>query len=95
MWALPLAEYLRRAIIREGLDRGFSVITTNSDGDPSRRELLVMLLGPGSTELVMDPGEAIIRDRLTFGFDSGPSRQCQEAMTRWFSPTAKRGSNGR
>ena len=79
-----MAEYLRRVIITSGQDRGFDVITTNSDGDPGRRELLVMFLGPGATEIVMDPGESIIRDRLTFGMASGPSAQCQEAMDRWF-----------
>ena len=83
-WALPMAEYLRRVIITSGQDRGFDVITTNSDGDPERRELLVMFLGPGATEIVMDPGESIIRDRLTFGMASGPSAQCEEAMDRWF-----------
>lgn len=85
-WALPLAEYLRRVIITSGQDRGFDVITTNSDGNPERRQLLVTLLGQGATELVMDPGEDIIRDRLTFGeLERGPSEQCNEAMRRWFS----------
>ena len=83
-WALPLAEYLRRVIITSGQDRGFDVITTNSDGDPGRRELLRMFLGTGSTETVMDPGEAIIRDRLTFSPDRTPSEQCEEALNRWY-----------
>ena len=54
------------------------MITTNSDGDPGRRELLLMFLGTRAQgRSVMDPGEAIIRDRLTFGeLERAPSDQC-------------------
>ena len=83
-WALPLAEYLRRVIITSAQDRQIDVITTNSDGDPERRELLLMFLGPGATEHVMNPGLEIIRDRLTFDLASEPSEQCQEAISRWY-----------
>ena len=57
VWALPLAEYLRRVIITTAQDREIPVITTNSDGDPDRRAVLLMFLGPGAVERVMDPGK--------------------------------------
>ena len=39
-WVLPLAEYVRRAIVTGSRARDIDVILTNSDGDPERRRFL-------------------------------------------------------
>ena len=80
--ALRLAEYGRRALITGALAQGLDIIATNSDGNLTRRQTLLSLLGSGATERVVDPGIEVIRARLTFNEEL--SEQCQEAMRRWF-----------
>ena len=82
-WLLPLVEYVRQTIISAAQERDVDVITTNSDGSPERRALLLSRLGPGATERVIDPGLAVVRDRLSD--DGGElTEQCQSAIGRWF-----------
>ena len=80
--ALRLAEYLRRVAITAAVARGIRAITTNSDGDPERRRFLLSELGPGATELVIDPGYDEITRRLSV--DGNISPQCAQARSRWF-----------
>ena len=47
-WLLPLTEYLRMTIIGAARERGVDVMSTNSDGSPERRALLLSRLGPGA-----------------------------------------------
>ena len=82
-WLLPLVEYVRQTIIGAAQERGLGVITTNSDGSPERRALLLSRLGPGATEHVIDPGIHIVTERL--GQGEGLSQQCEEAVQRWYS----------
>ena len=82
-YAMPLTEYTRRAIITGATARQLDVITTNSDGSPARRAELLGLLGAGATELVLDPGVSIVRDRLSV--DGALSTQCEEAIGRWYN----------
>ena len=56
-FVLPLAEYVRQAVITGATQRGLSVVATNSDGDPARRRALLDRLGPGATERIVDLGE--------------------------------------
>ena len=49
-WVLPMAEYVRRAVVTGAVNREIDVIATNSDGDPDRRRFLLQQLGPGATE---------------------------------------------
>ena len=81
-YVIPLAEYARRAIITGALGRELFVIATNSDGSPTRRKELLDVMGPGATEEVIDPGESVVRARLEV--DGQLSRQCSEAIDRWF-----------
>ena len=80
-WLLPLTEYLRRAIIGAAQDRGVDVVTTNSDGSPERRALLLSRLGPGASEVVLDPGIDVVTSRLSE--DGVLSEQCRSAIQRW------------
>ena len=80
-YLLPLAEYTRRAIITGAQARGLYVITTNSDGSLERRRDLLALIG-STTEEVIDPGIAIVRERLASG--GVLSEQCDEAIDRWY-----------
>ena len=86
-WLLPLTEYTRMAIIGAAAARGIGVITTNSDGSPERRALLLSRLGPGATEMIVDPGLSIITERLSDP-DGTIDQQCVEARDRWFSRRA-------
>ena len=81
-YALGIAEYVRRAIITAAEDREIEVIVTNSDGSPARRSFLLGLLGPGSTERVVDPGRAVVEARLSV--DGVLSQNCDEAIRRFY-----------
>ena len=83
-WLLPLTEYLRMATIGAARERGVDVVSTNSDGSPERRALLLSRLGPGATERIIDPGINVVTERLS-GPDGGMSDQCIEAVGRWYS----------
>ena len=55
-YALALTEFVRQGAIRGAREQEIDVIATNSDGNRDRRGFLLGLLGPGSTERVIDPG---------------------------------------
>ena len=80
-WLLPLTEYVRMAIIGAAQNRGVNVVTTNGDGSPERRALLLSRLGPGATEVVIDPGIDVVTKRLSV--DGTLSEQCRDAISRW------------
>ena len=81
-WLLPLTEYIRMAVIGAAQERGVEVVSTNSDGSPERRALLLSRLGPGATERVIDPGLNIVTERLSVQGTLDP--QCNEAIQRWY-----------
>ena len=81
-WLLPLTEYLRMAIIGAAQERGVDVVTTNSDGSPERRALLLSRLGPGATEIVVDPGIQVVTERLSV--DGTLDDMCREAIQRYY-----------
>ena len=70
------------AIIGAAQERGVDVVTTNSDGSPERRALLLSRLGPGAVERIIDPGLEIVSDRLSV--DGTLSDQCRDAIQRWY-----------
>ena len=80
-WLLPLTEYLRMAVIGAAQDRGVDVVSTNSDGSPERRALLLSRLGPGATERIIDPGLDVVTERLSV--NGTLSDQCRDAIQRW------------
>ena len=80
--ALPLAEYVRQAIITGAAAHDLDVVVTSSDGNPERRGFLLDRLGAGATETIVDPGLAIVRERLSV--DGVLSNQCETAIDRWY-----------
>ena len=64
-------------------DREIEVVITNSDSSPERRATLLGLLKPGAREVVIDPGRAVVVDRLSDA-DGVLSGQCEDAIGRWF-----------
>ena len=81
-YALPLAEYTRRTIISAARERDIYTVVTNSDGTPERRTALLGFIGPGSSEIVVDPGEDVVTRNLSRG--GKLSNQCREAKNRWY-----------
>ena len=81
-WLLPLTEYLRMAIIGAAQERGIDVVTTNSDGSPERRALILSRLPLGATEQVIDPGIGFVTSRLSV--NGTLSDQCSDAIQRWY-----------
>ena len=82
-WVLPLAEFVRQAAVEGAISREISVVLTNSDGSPERRDYLLKKLGPGSTEQILDPGEDVVRGRLA-NSKGKLSRECSKAISRWY-----------
>ena len=82
-YVMPLVEYTRRAIITGALASEIDPIVTNSDGSPERRGVLLGLLGPGSTERVVDPGVEVVTARLT-NAEGVLSSQCRDAINRFY-----------
>ena len=84
-WVLPLAEYVRQAVITGARQAEIDIIATNSDGSPARRRRLLDRLGPGVVERVVDPGEATVRIRLADAATGELSGQCDQAIGRWYA----------
>ena len=82
-YALAIAEYVRRAIMRVALENEIDVVVTNSDGSPTRRNFLLGQMGPGAVERVIDPGLSIVRERLA-DIDGLLSVSCGDAINRWY-----------
>ena len=80
---LPMVEYLRRTAITAAQQRDIYTIITNSDGDRERRDFLLGLLGAGSEERIIDPGRGVVEARLST--NGVLSRQCGDAIQRWYS----------
>ncbi|MCY4086689.1 MAG: hypothetical protein OXG37_07365, partial [Actinomycetia bacterium] len=57
---------------------------TNSDGDPGRRRFLLGQLGLDAREIIVDPGEEIIRARLADSETGELSEECDAAALRWY-----------
>ena len=83
-WVLPLAEFVRQAAVEGAISREISVVLTNSDGSPERRDYLLKKLGPGSTEQILDPGEEVVKARLSNSKTGKLSRECGKAIGRWY-----------
>lgn len=88
-WVLPLAESARRFLIAAARKREIGVIATNSDGSPDRRKFLLERLGPGALEEVLDPGEEVVKARLS-GRTGQLSRACEGAVKRWYAGAKRR-----
>ena len=76
-YVMPLVELQRQRLIRQAVEDDIEVVATNSDGDGGRRNYLLGLLGPGSTEEVLDPGIQVVQERLTV--NGTLSNQCGNA----------------
>ena len=83
-YIMPLVEYTRRTIISAARERDIYTVVTNSDGNPERRTALLGFIGPGSSEVVIDPGRAIVEEALSI--DDELSEQCRKAIGRWYNP---------
>lgn len=81
---LPLTEYVRRAVVSGATERDIGLIVTNSDGNPGRRAFLLQRLGAGAVERIVDPGEEVVKARLSDPFDGALSRECDSAIGRWY-----------
>ena len=91
-YALPLTEYVRRTAITAARERDITVIVTNSDGTPERRTALLGFIGPGSSEIVVDPGEDVVTRNLSRG--GKLSNQCRDAKDRWYKNRPYSGGRG-
>ena len=81
---LPLAEYVRQAVITGAQAREIFTIITNSDGNPARRATLLQWLGNGAIERVLDPGFDVVRTRLADEVTGELSGPCAGAINRWY-----------
>ena len=82
---LPLTEFARRVLLTAARERELPIVATNSDGDPDRRAFLLRELGPAATEQIADPGEEIVKARLSDPQTGKLSTECNKAVGRWYS----------
>ena len=81
---LSVTEYIRSVLVRTATERGISVVLTNSDGDPDRRQDLLARIGAPAAERIVDPGEQTVRARLSDPVTGELSSDCQQAIARWY-----------
>ena len=84
-WVLPITEYTKQAVISGANSRGLTIIATTSDGSPERRKALLERLGPGAREEIVDPGQSVVRARLSDPITGELSGECENAIARWYS----------
>ena len=82
-YALAYAEYMRQAAITGALSMELDIIVTSADGDIDRRAFLLGRLGPGASEIVLDPGIEVVTQRLTIAGYLDP--QCVAALARFYN----------
>ena len=80
---LPFVEFTRQRMIRAAVDADLGVVATNSDGNATRRDYLLGLLGAGAVERVLDPGRDVVAARLANAAGL-LSPSCSAAMGRWY-----------
>lgn len=81
---LPLALYLKITVARQGLERDLRVVKTSSTPtDLPRDRALASEFGASFREIVVDPGEDVVRDRLR-GEDGDVSEACEQALGHWY-----------
>ena len=78
-----LAAYLRAAAVRQALREGLDVVVTAGTPDMAARWAAVAEeAGAGFSVQTVDPGEAVVRERLAV--DGALDPQCEKAVARWY-----------
>ena len=78
-----LAAYVRAVVVREGLRSGLRVAVTSGTPDTATKWAAVAEeSGAAFNVTTIDPGEAVVRERLAVGGKLDP--QCEEAVRRWY-----------
>ncbi len=80
---IPLAQAVRSTVIAEARERGLTVAATSSNGSPAQRQRLIAELG-GASEIVIDPGRAVVEQRLADPVTGQLLSQCREAIGRYY-----------
>ena len=82
--ALASALYLQAVAARFALSRGARVgVTTSRRGQESRWAQMAQEAGVEFNVRTVDPGEAVVRARLSDG-DGNLSSECERAIGRWY-----------
>ena len=78
-----LAAYIRAAVVREALRQELRVaVTTGSPDTAVRWSGVAEETGAAFTVMTVDPGESVVRDRLTV--NGVLSNECAGAIGRWY-----------
>ena len=80
---LAMVEWLRLAAVRQAAERELDGFATTSDSRPEAVERLQAAGADGPVETI-DPGEAVVRARLSDAVTGQLSPECRQAMARWF-----------
>ena len=84
---LPLVHAVRAFVTAEALRRGFRTLRTSSssaDADADADRATAKRHGAEYRQIVVDPGEDVIRARLADPETGEVSAQCSTAMQRWY-----------
>ena len=84
---VALAAYLKVVAVRQGLARGFRVVTTTSsadEGEVERAREMATEAGAALDVRTVDPGESVVRARLSDPATGELSPQCSAALSRWY-----------
>ena len=81
--ASGLAAYVRTVVVRRGLEKDLDVaVTTGTPDTAVRWSEIAEESGAAFSVLTVDPGEAVVRDRLAV--DGVLSDECAGAIGRWY-----------
>lgn len=84
---LPLALYVRGAIVRQALERELRVVKTSSTPtDLEADRALAREYRAAFRQTIVDPGEAVILARLADPITGQVSSDCRRAAGRWYRP---------
>ena len=82
---LPLVHAARAFVVAEGLRRGFRMLRTSSSStDADADRATAKRHGAAYREITVDPGEDVIRARLSDPETGELSAQCSTAVRRWY-----------
>ena len=83
---IPLAAWVKAAIVRQAAARGLRGYVTTSDGSAGELARLREVGASDVGAITIDPGRAVVEARLADAETGQLHPQCSAALSRWYGP---------